>query len=120
MPDSAKRWRLAFLVSAGLLVPLVCFLAYLVIDQAVTLSYISDSTDSMAEDYRTLAAAFPRDRYDKKDILTVLRRNAPTAFIVETKCTVELEGVRFEFNSAGQLVGINSQAEFSPDYDCGT
>jgi hypothetical protein len=70
------------------------------------------------KDLEILAGVFPRDRYDKKDIVAVLRANNPHGFIVETKCAVQLDGIRFEFDQVGKLSNINTRAEYTEDKSC--
>ena len=86
--------------------------------EAVTITYMSDEYDRTKKDLEALAAAFPRDRYNKKDVLVVLRRNNPQAVIVVTPCAIQQDGVRFEFNQQGMLVSINTRADYSPETEC--
>ena len=120
MADSMNKWRIAFFTTLVLSVVGIGFLPFRLIDQAVTLSYVTDDYGRTAKDLQVLAETFPRETYRKKDIVAVLRKVDPKAFIVETKCAVRLNGLRFEFNATGQLVGINTKAESSPEYECPT
>ena len=120
MTGPSPKWRTAFFATALLAVLAVAFLGYSVIDQAVTLTYVSEGHWRTEKDLKTLGDAFPRDRYDRKDIVVVLRKIDPQGFIVETRCTVQLNGLRFEFDSKGRLVRINTRAESSADYECRT
>lgn len=113
-----NKWRIAFFVTLAVALPAIGLLVYSVIDQAVTITYMSDGYERTEKDLKMLAQVFPRDRYKKKDIVVVLRRIDPLGFIVETKCAVQLNGLRFEFNAIGELVGINTKAESSPEYEC--
>ena len=79
---------------------------------------MSDGYSRTEKDLKTLGDAFPRDRYNKKDILVVLRKLEPQGFIVETKCMIQLNGLRFEFDNKGRLIGVNTKAESSPEYEC--
>jgi hypothetical protein len=118
MTGSSHKWRTAFFVTVIIAVLLVAFLGYSVIDQAVTITYMSDGYSRTEKDLKTLGDAFPRDRYSKKDIVVLLRKIDPQGFIVETNCTVQLNGLRFEFDGKGRLVGVNTKAESSADYEC--
>jgi hypothetical protein len=118
MTDSTKAWRLAFFASVAIGVGIIGFLAYSVLDQGGAITHMSDGYSRTEKDLKILGSAFPRDRYDKKDILVILRKLDPKGFIVETKCTVQLNGLRFEFDTAGRLINVNTNAESSPDYAC--
>jgi hypothetical protein len=118
MTGPSPKWRTAFFATALVAVLAVAFLGYSVVDQAVTLDYMSDGYSRTEKDLKTLGDAFPRDRYSKKDIVAVLRKIDPQGFIVETNCTVQLNGLRFQFDSKGRLVGVNTKAESSADYEC--
>jgi hypothetical protein len=113
-----NKWRSAFFVTLVLSLLGIGGLAYRVIDQATTLTYVTDGYGRTEKDLQVLADTFPRDTYTRKDIVVVLRKIDPKAFIVETKCAVQLNGLRFEFNATGQLMGINPKAESSPEYEC--
>lgn len=116
---SARPWRIAFFVVLIGAVVIIAFLAYSVLDQAITITHMSDGYSRTEKDLKTLSDVFPRDRYTKKDILAVLRKVDAKGFIVETKCTVQLNGLRFEFDNKGRLINVNTKAEeFSPDYEC--
>ena len=112
------NWRAAFFAIAIIAAVAIGLLAYGYVDQSVSLGYTADSYEESSRDLETLAAAFPRDRYNKKDVLAVLRRNNPKAFIVETSCSIQQDGIRFEFDNRGALIGINTHAETTPDKAC--
>lgn len=114
----ASRWRTAFFVAIGLNVIVGALLGYAIIDQAVTISYMSQGYDQTKKDLIVLAAAFPLDRYNKKDIVAILRRKNPDAFIVETRCSVQLDGIRFDFKSSGVLSSIETRAQYSGESEC--
>jgi hypothetical protein len=113
-----SRWRIAFFVATASLLIVTAFLLYGFIDQAVTISYMSQGYDQTKKDLEILAGAFPRDRYNKKDIVAVLRANNPGGFIVETQCAVQLDGIRFEFDQVGKLASINTRAHYTEDKAC--
>jgi hypothetical protein len=83
MTGSMNKWRFAFFVTLAVALPAIGFLVYAVIDQAVTLTYMSDGYGRTEKDLKTLAQAFPRDRYKKRDIVAVLRRIDPQGLIIE-------------------------------------
>ena len=106
MAGSMNKWRIAFFTTLVLSLLGIGVLIYRIIDQAVTLTYVTDGYRRTEKDLQVLAETFPRDIYRKKDIVVVLRKIDPKAFIVETKCAVR--------------VGINTKAESSPEYECPT
>ena len=112
------KWRIAFFAMLAVAMTAVAVLLYVLLDQAVTMTYMSDGYRRTEHDFKVLAQAFPRDRYHKKDVVVMLRRIEPKGFIVETKCAVQLNGLRFEFNARDELVGISTKAESSPDHEC--
>ena len=114
----SSKWRLAFFISTGISLPVIAFLLYGIIDQGVTITYMSEGYEQTKKDLEVLASAFPLDRYNKKDIVTVLRRKNPDAFIVETVCTVQLAGIRFDFDKSGALSAINSRAQYASEKEC--
>jgi len=118
MAGSTRPWQIAFFAALVIGVAIIALLVYSVMDQAVTITHMSDGYSRTENDLKTLGDAFPRDRYSKKDVLVVLRKLDPKGFIVETKCTVQLNGLRFEFDNKGRLVNVNTKAESSPDYEC--
>lgn len=118
MSVSVQTWRVAFFATLVVGVGSIAFLAYMVLDQGVTVTHMSEGYSRTEKDLKTLGDAFPRDRYNKKDILVVLRKLDPDGFIVETKCAVQLNGLRFEFDNRGRLVKVNTKGEFSPEHEC--
>lgn len=114
----SSRWRLVFFIVTGISLPLIAFLGYGVIDQGITIKHMSQGYEDTKQDLEVLSSVFPRDRYNKKDIVVVLRQEYPDAFIVETECSVQLNGIRFDFNKNGSLSVINSQAQFTEKRKC--
>src|SRR6266496_2513438 len=79
MAGFSPKWRIAFFVTLIIAVAVIGLLAYSVVDQAVTITHMSDGYSRTEKDLKTLGDAFPRDRYNKKDILVVLNfMNPPT------------------------------------------
>lgn len=118
MVKATNKWKWAFFVSTATLLTICAFLLYVVIDQSVTITYMSQGYDDTEKDLERLAATFPKDTYTKKDVVYVLRQENPDAFIVEGECTVQLRGLRFEFSLEGKLININTKAEYSNEYEC--
>ena len=119
MNISNKKWKFVFFLLAGISIIVVLFLGYAVLDQSVTITYMSQGYEDTEEDLNRLATLFPKEPYSKKDIVYILRKTYPEALIIEDDCTVKLRGLRFEFNKEGKLISINTKAESSPEYECG-
>jgi len=118
LPGSTKLWQLAFFAALAIGVGTIALLAYSILDQGVTLTHMSEGYSRSEKDLKMLGDAFPRDRYTKKDIVVVLRKLEPKGLIVQTKCAVQLNGLRFEFDRSGRLVNVNTKAESSAEYAC--
>jgi len=104
MEKSINKWKWAFFISTALLISAVAFLLYAVMDQGVTITYMSQGYGDTEKDLERLAKVFPKDVYSKKDIVYLLRREYPEAFIVEGKCTVQLRGLRLSLAKQGNLL----------------
>jgi len=70
------------------------------------------------QDFQRLAEIYQKDKYTKKDIVYILRKHSPDAFIVETACYVQVRGLRFEFATDGKLTNIETRATFVPAPEC--
>ena len=74
MVKATNKWKWAFFVSTATLLTICAFLLYVVIDQSVTITYMSQGYDDTEKDLERLAATFPKDTYTKKDVVYVLRQ----------------------------------------------
>lgn len=117
MKHKSTKWKWAFFFSTTVLFIVIAFLVYGIFDQGVTISYMSLDHASTKKDLKRLSDIFPKN-YNKKDILFLLRKKNPDAFIVENKCTVQLDGLKFEFDGKGNLTDIKTGAENIPDSGC--
>ena len=61
-----NKWKWAFFMSTALSIVVIAFLLYAVIDQSVTITYMSQGYRDTEKDLERLAAAFPKDVYSKK------------------------------------------------------
>jgi hypothetical protein len=112
------NWRTAFFVSTSVLTAAAAYLGYAWYDRAISYSYLAFGHADTVRDLKRLAKSFPRDRYNRSDILTVLRQNNPSALIIERPCSIQIDGLLFEFDSNGALTTIDPQAEYSPAHAC--
>jgi hypothetical protein len=103
-----RHWRTAFFCLAGLFLVTIIVAVYGIIDQAVTINYMQEGRKSLASDLAVLRKLIPELHrgMSQKDVLTILRRQNPKAFIVEEKNTVWIGQVVFVFDQNGQLVEI--------------
>ncbi len=117
MRNKTTKWKLAFFTSIGVSLIVAVVMAYGIVDQGITITYMSDGYERTERDLKRLAEIFPQN-YAKKDIIFMLRKKNSNAFIVENECTVQLDGLRFEFDQNGKLKNINTRAEYSSEYEC--
>ncbi len=118
MSNNLNKWKIAFFATLSVSIATVGFLVYFILDQSVTFSYMADGYDQTKNSLSLLADAYPKDRYKKKDVVVVLTRIDPNGFIVESECSVQTSGLRFEFNRGGDLIHITTQAEYASEYTC--
>jgi len=118
MSGTTNKWRIAFFVVLGVTIPSLGYLAYLVMDVAVTHSYMKDGYDATTRDLSALGVIFPKDRYKKKDIASLLRQQHPGALIVETGCSVQMDGLLFYFDENERMVDIETRAEYAQHREC--
>jgi hypothetical protein len=103
-----RHWRTAFFCLAGLFVVAIILAVYEIIDQAVTIDYMQEGYKSLKSDFAVLRKLTPELHrgMSQKDVLTILRRQNPKAFIVEEKNTVWIGQVVFVFDQNGKLIEI--------------
>ncbi|MES2820875.1 MAG: hypothetical protein V4812_18025 [Pseudomonadota bacterium] len=113
-----NRWKIAFFSLLSVFVSAIAIFGYCFIDMAYTMASMNDGYDRTVKDLERLSIIFPKEIYDKKDILHLLRKNNKEEFIVETDCKIQLDGLRFEFNEADKLIGINTRGEYESETPC--
>jgi hypothetical protein len=109
-PDrSRRRWRAAFLALLAVWILTLGTAAYMVVDQAVTLTYHDVSHRDMREDLQVLATAAPAlgTQVTRGSLLATLRRQHPQAFIVATDSTVGIGQLEFRFGRDGRLRAVS-------------
>jgi len=110
-------WKIASLGWFIVSVLLIGGLGFIIVDQAVSAAYLSQGVDEMTADLETLAAVFPRGT-PKADVLAALRAHDPDAFIVETPCAVQVDGLRFDVGPEGlRAVSVRALYEEAPPCD---
>ena len=96
-----KMWKYSFILCLALLIVSNVFWAYLVIDQGISYSYLSDSFEEVSGSNQKLGQLIvdgaERQKYTQKDILFLLRQADPKAFIVEGNGTIITSFAKFNF-----------------------
>jgi len=113
-----NRWKIAFFTVLPLSVVAIVFVGYLFIDMAYTVTYMRDSYERTESKLEKLSEVFPKAVYAKKDIVHLLRVKNKGAFIVETSCSVQIDGLRFEFDQQGKMVRVDPNADTGPELHC--
>ena len=105
-----KKWKISFFVMLVILIASNLFWAYQVLDQGITVTYHQVTIDNQKKSIEILGRLIKQNasNLNQKDILYLLRKSSPEAFIVEERNLVILDGLKFEF-SDGKLVKIYQQ-----------
>ncbi len=111
-------WKRAFFGLLALFFGVTGFLLYAAIDHGISYSYLKTSFDDSNRSLQLLAALYPLDRYNKEDVVHIIRQQKPDAFIVERPCFVAVDGLRFDFNAAGDLQAVSVNAMYEGDPEC--
>jgi hypothetical protein len=111
-------WKRAFFGLLALFFGVTGFLLYAVVDQGISYSYLKTSFDDSNRSLQLLAALYPLDRYNKKDVVHIIRKQVPDALIVERPSFVSVDGLRFDFDAAGHLQAISVNAMYEVDPEC--
>jgi hypothetical protein len=67
---------------------------------------------------KLLAAPCPIDQYNKAGLVHLIRQREPDALIVERACFVAVDGLRFDFSSAGKLQAVSVNAMYEVEPEC--
>ena len=104
---SMKKWKIAFFTSLVLLLGSNAFWFYIVVDQAISYSYLHDSNEYALESKGELGDLIVKgaSKYDQKDILHLLRQADPQSFIVEEGDKIITSYGVFNFKD-GKLVSV--------------
>ncbi len=94
-----NRWKIAFFITAGLLLTSNAFLLYTVVDKDVRLGWASNACDHQqvfAEELRRLFIK-SAEHHTKADILRLLKEVKADAPIWDNPDTIETRGLSFRF-----------------------
>jgi hypothetical protein len=105
-----KKWKISFFVMLTIFIASNFFWAYQVLDQGITVTYHQVTIEDQKESIEVLGNLIKQNsiNLNQKDILYLLRKSSPDAFIVEEGPSIILDGLKFEF-SDGKLVRIYQQ-----------
>jgi len=105
-----KKWKIYFFVMLAVFIASNIFWAYQVLDQGITVTYHQVTIDDQKESIEILGRLIKQNlsNLNQKDILYLLRKSSPDAFIVEEGDSIILDGLKFEFDD-GKLVKIYQQ-----------
>ncbi len=112
-----NKWKIAFFTCLTLLIILSVCSAYMVINQAVSYTYLSDSLDKANRDQKLLIDLIPKDT-SKKDLVFMLRQARPDELIVEKDSLVHINGLTFVFAENDTIKSIEtymSENSFYPE-----
>lgn len=111
-------WKRAFFGLLALFFGVTGFLLYAAIDQGISYSYLKTSFDDSNRSLKLLAALYPLERYNKADVVHLIRQREPDALIVERACFVGVDGLRFDFSPAGKLQAVRVNAMYEGEPEC--
>jgi len=94
-----NKWKLGFGLCLTLLILISTVLMYVIIDQAVTISYFEQTINQQAESNAVIADLLVKEsaEYSQKDFLYLLRQAYPDGFIVEEGNAIFIERNEFIF-----------------------
>ncbi len=96
-----KKWKIAFFVVLVALLASNIFWFMSILDQGITYTYQQVTVDDQKKSIETLGTLVVQNsqNMNQKDILHLLRKAAPDAFIVEENNIISVEGLKFEFEN---------------------
>lgn len=96
-----NRWKTAFWLAAAVLVVSNLFWLYIALDAGISQTYLEASYDEQQKASADLGSLVVKGatKYSRKDVLHMLRRAKPSAFIVEEGDKIIFEGIVFRFES---------------------
>lgn len=100
-----NKWKAAFFTTLVLLLSLLVFSTYAIIDSGVSYTYLQDSYDHQLRTNQLLGEIIVKggQDYSQKDFLHLLRQTFPNELIVEEGNEIHIDGNTFSFEN-GKLV----------------
>lgn len=107
-----NRWKVAFFLSFLLSLFLLANQLLLIVDRGKSASHFDQGYKDLRGDFRNLAELYPKGEASS-ELLTQLRSRFPEEIIVEEERYIQMNGLRFEFDSDGLLERIEIEAYFN-------
>ena len=103
-----NKWKISFFLCVAALIVTNLFWLYQIVDSGVTLTYQQVTIDEQAKIIESLGELVVKGAkdYSQKDILYLLRKSNPRAFIVEDQNKITFEGAQFIFDN-GKLIKVS-------------
>ena len=102
-----NKWKIAFFTCLTLLITLFVCSAYMIIDQGVSYSYLSDTLYRKDQDLKLMADIYPKNT-SQKDLVFILRQARPDGIIVEKDKLVHINEISFEFSDNDTIKHIDT------------
>lgn len=117
-----NKWKVAFFTCLSLLIILSVCSAYMVINQAVSYTYLSDSLEKSNRDQNLLIDLIPKNT-SKKDLVFLLRQARPDEIVVEKDNYVRIYELTFVYSENDTIESINTymmENSFYPEAPLGS
>ncbi len=102
-----NKWKIAFFTCLTLFITLFVCSAYMIIDQGVSYTYLSDTLSRKDQDLKLLADIYPKNT-SKKDLVFLLRQARPDDVIVDKDNLVHIDDISFEFSDNDTIKHIDT------------
>lgn len=105
-----RGWKIATVCLGTMLVGLLAFSAYHLLDQGITITYMESSLDLQGDQIELLCDFAPqiyRGR-TKADVLSILRELRPDEIISDEREVVSISNLAFHFDENGLLDSISN------------
>lgn len=106
--EARNNWKWAFWILLITTFAVSVFLLYQIVDQAVTISYMGVGYGDALNDLEILMQLTPHisQPLSQSDLVWLLRKNSPDAFITSNNERVGISSLRFIFDEDGNFIEI--------------
>ncbi len=96
-----NKWKITFFIVLVILIASNIFWFMSILDMGITYTYQQVTVDDQKKSIDTLGRLIVKNtqKMNQKDILHLLRKSSPDAFIVEEDNIISVEGLKFEFEN---------------------
>jgi hypothetical protein len=107
----ANKWKWAFGALLTVTLGLGLWLTYRLLDQGVTITYMSEGYTQTEKSLDLLLDILPKLSVglQKKDLIFLIRQQDPKSFVVDKAAEVSVDQLIFRFDERGRLVGASRQ-----------